>query len=290
MHLARGGNASELSSRPPCLEQALDEAWPEEMVRIREEVQTALRSEIEEAHCIIDKHDAQMATAKSDYTRLGKKYDEEVSYREHVKDKLVRADEKAIRLETKLFDFVNVTTRSSSSSTKRKVDSLPPPDRSTTRASVGGRVAGGPPPAKRAKDDDDPPPPMPADFDVDQWLSSPSEEGTPFTSCKGKGRARDSSPPNVDDASRSTAVPLPKRAVKPRPVALLPISVMGQLPQPLGKTAALSPYRPRAWYEDCLLDEPQFIELWEQANATPVAQCTVAHHVFHLLPSVIQMR
>ena len=109
-----------------------------------------------------------MATAKSDYTRLGEKYDEEVSYREHVEDKLIRADEKVVRLETKLFDFVNATTRSSSSSTKRKVDSLPPPDQSTTRASVGGRVAGGPPQAKWAKDDDDLPPPMPADFNVDQ--------------------------------------------------------------------------------------------------------------------------
>ena len=80
VHLARGGNASKLSSWPPCLEKALDEAWPEEMVQIREEARTALRSEIEEAHRIIDKHDTQMATAKSDYTRLGKKYDEEVSY------------------------------------------------------------------------------------------------------------------------------------------------------------------------------------------------------------------
>ena len=33
------------------------------------------------------------------------------------------------------------------------------------------------------------------------------------------------------------------------------------------------------WYGDCLLDEPQFIKLWEQANATPIAQCTVVHHV-----------
>ena len=79
-HLAHGGNAGELSSQPPCLEQALDEAWPEEMVRICEDAWTALRSEIEEAHCIINEHDAQMATAKSDYTQLGEKYDEEVSY------------------------------------------------------------------------------------------------------------------------------------------------------------------------------------------------------------------
>ena len=50
------------------------------MARIREDMQTALQSKIEEVHCIIDEHDAQMATAKSDYTRLGEKYDEEVSY------------------------------------------------------------------------------------------------------------------------------------------------------------------------------------------------------------------
>ena len=68
VHLAHGGNAGELSSRPPCLEQALNEAWPEEMVWIHEDMQTAFCSELEEVHCIINKHDAQMATAKSDYT------------------------------------------------------------------------------------------------------------------------------------------------------------------------------------------------------------------------------
>ena len=128
VHLAHGGNAGELSSRPPRLEQALDEAWPEEMARIREDARTALHSEIEEAHRIINEHNAQMAAAKSDYTQLGKKYDEEVSYREHVEDKLARVDDKIVRLETKLLDIVSVTTRSSSSSTKRKVDSPPPSD------------------------------------------------------------------------------------------------------------------------------------------------------------------
>ena len=279
VHLACGGNASELSSWPPRLEQALDEAWPEEMARIREDTRTALHSKIEEVHRIIDEHDAQMATAKLDYTQLGKKYDEEVSYREHIEDKLVHADDKIVHPEMKLLDIASAMTRSSSSSTKRKADSLPPSDRSTTRASVGGRTVGGPPPAKRAKDDNDPSPPMPTDYDVDQWLSSPSKEGPPLMSRKGKGKARNSSPPDVDDASRPTAVLLPKKVAKPQLVALLPISVTGQLPRPLGKTAALSPYRPRVWYEDCPLDEPQFIELWEQANLTPLAQRTVVHHI-----------
>ena len=68
VHLAHGGNAGELSSQLPRLEQALDKAWPEEMVRIHEDTWTALHSKIEEAHRIINEHDAQMSTAKSYYT------------------------------------------------------------------------------------------------------------------------------------------------------------------------------------------------------------------------------
>ena len=37
VHLAQGGNAGELSSQLPHLDQALDEAWPEEMAQIRED-------------------------------------------------------------------------------------------------------------------------------------------------------------------------------------------------------------------------------------------------------------
>ena len=223
VHLACGGNTGKLSSQPPHLEQALDEAWPEEMAQIREDVWTALHSEIEEAHCIIDEHDAQMATAKSDYTRLGEKYDEEVSYREHVEDKLILVDDKIVHLKTKLLNLTSVTTRSSLSSTKRKADSPPPSDQSTTRALVGGCTAGAPPPAKWAKDDNDPLLPMPPDYNIDQWLSSLSEEGPPLTSQKGKGKARNSSPPDVDDASCPTATLLPKKVAKPRLVASLQI-------------------------------------------------------------------
>ena len=185
------------------------------MARIHEDMWTVLHSEIEEAHHIIDEHDTQMAAAKLDYTQLGEKYDEDVSYQEHVKDKLAHVDDKIICLETKLLDITSMTMRSSSLSTKRKVDSPPPSDRSTTLASVSGHTAGGPPPAKRAKDDDDPSPPMPAEYDVDQWLSSPSDEGPSLTSQKGKGKARNSSPPNVDNASRPTTMLLPKKVAKP---------------------------------------------------------------------------
>ena len=103
-------------------------------------------------------------------------------------------------------------------------------------------MTGGPPPAKQAKDDNDPLPPMPSDYDVNQWASSSSEEGPPPASQKGKGKARNNPPPNLDNSSHSTATLLPKKVAKPRSVASLLISVMGQLPRPLGKMAALSPY------------------------------------------------
>ena len=69
------------------------------MAHIRKDTQAALRSEIEEAHGIIDQHDAQMAAAKSDYNRLGEKYNDEVLYWQHVEDKLACAEEKATRLQ-----------------------------------------------------------------------------------------------------------------------------------------------------------------------------------------------
>ena len=56
---------------------------------------------------------------------------------------------------------------------------------------------------------------MPTDYNIDQGLSSPSEEGLPLMSQKGKGKARNSSPPDVDDASRPTATLLPKKVAKP---------------------------------------------------------------------------
>ena len=96
--------------------------------------------------------------------------------------------------------------------------------------------------AKRVKDDDDPPPPFLDRYDADEWSSSSSEEG-PKAGWKGKGKVQASPPPDVDNSSRPTATIPAKKAAKPQPVASLLISVMGQLPQPLGKIAAVSPYK-----------------------------------------------
>ena len=41
----------------------------------------------------------------------------------------------------------------------------------------------------------------------------------------------------------------------------------------------LSLYRVRPWYEECLLNDPQFIKLWEQANIMPIAQHNTSHHI-----------
>jgi len=81
VHLARGGNAGELSSQPPGLGNALDEAWPEEMACIREAAREPLQAELSKAHQIIDRQHDDLAAAKSDYNRLGDKLDEEIAYR-----------------------------------------------------------------------------------------------------------------------------------------------------------------------------------------------------------------
>ena len=86
----------------------------------------AIHSEIEEAHGIIKRHDSQMTAAKSDYNQLGEKYDDEVSYQQHVKDKLTHAENEIACLKDRVHNLVSTVMRSSSSSTKRKVDSPHP--------------------------------------------------------------------------------------------------------------------------------------------------------------------
>ena len=98
VHLAQGGNAGELSSRLPNLEHSLNEAWLEQMAHIHEDARAALHSEIEEAHGIIDRHDAKMTAAKLDYNQLGEKHNDEVLYRQHIEDKLMCAEDKVTHL------------------------------------------------------------------------------------------------------------------------------------------------------------------------------------------------
>ena len=111
VHLTWGENAGELSSQLPNLEQWLNEAWPEEMACICEDVRAALHSEIEEAHSIIDRHDTQMTAAKLDCNQLGEKYDDEVLYQQHVEDKLAHAEDKVACLQGQVHDLASSTTR-----------------------------------------------------------------------------------------------------------------------------------------------------------------------------------
>jgi len=86
VHLVQGGNAGELSSWPPGLGKALDEAWPEEMACIHKDVWEPLRAELSEAHQIIDRQHNDLTEAKLDYNCLGDKLDEEVTYQQQIKD------------------------------------------------------------------------------------------------------------------------------------------------------------------------------------------------------------
>ena len=164
-----------------------------------------------------------------------------MSYWQHIEEKLTHAEDKVAHLQGHVHNLVSSMTRSSSLSTKRKADSPPPSNQSMIRPSTGECLVGDPPPAKRVKDNDDPLP-FPDRYDTNEWSLSLSEEGLKVER-KGKGKVRASPPPDVDDSSHPTATIPTKKAVKPRLVASQLISVMGQLPQPLGKAATVSPYQ-----------------------------------------------
>ena len=67
MHLVQVGNAGELSSWPPGLRNALNEAWLEEMACIRKAAWEPLQAELSEAHQIINRQHDDLAVAKFDY-------------------------------------------------------------------------------------------------------------------------------------------------------------------------------------------------------------------------------
>ena len=84
----------------------------------------------------------------------------------------------------------------------------------------------------------------------------------------------------------ATMCPAAKQGTKQRPVALLPMSITGQLPRPLGKVAAIHAIRPLQWYNECELTDPQFMEVAVIAYNTlavnhTAEQCRVYHHHHH---------
>ena len=170
--------------------------------------------------------------------------------------------------------------RSSSSATKRRADSPPPTEQLMARLSTEKRMAGEPPLAKQVKDDD-PLPPVCALYNIEQWLLAESMELPCLAKKDHKGKQRVDSglPPKTGDSSCPTTNLPTRKAAKPHPVALLPISVTGVLPRPLGKTAVLPAVCTRQWFDDCPLDDPRFIELAEQAPMVPFREHTLVHHV-----------
>ena len=80
----------------------------------------------------------------------------------------------------------------------------------------------------------------------------------------------------------ATMCPAAKQGTKQRPVALLPMSITGQLPHPLGKVAAIHAICPLQWYDKCKTTDPQFVEAAAIACNIPVVNRTPEQHrVFH---------
>ena len=68
--------------------------------------------------------------------------------------------------------------------------------------------------------------------------------------------------------------PATKQGMKQKLVALLPMSITGQLPRPLGKVAALHAIRPLQWYDECEVTDPRFMEVAAIAANTPAVSRT----------------
>jgi len=140
-------------------------------------------------------------------------------------------------------------------------------------------MAGEPLLAKWVKDDNSLPP-VCALYDIEQLSLAKSVE-LPW-------------PKRTTRASRGmTPVSLPKQATlvvllltfppwkvtKPCPVASLPTSITSVLPCPLGKMAVLPAVHTQQWFDDCLLDNPQFVELTKQAQTVLFKQHNLVHHI-----------
>ena len=93
----------------------------------------------------------------------------------------------------------------------------------------------------------------------------------------------------------TTTRPAVKQGAKQRPVALLPMSITGQLPHPLGKVAAIHSICPLQWYDECEITDPRFVEVATTTANTPVAnhtpeQCGVHRHYQRALRDVQPLR
>ena len=72
----------------------------------------------------------------------------------------------------------------------------------------------------------------------------------------------------------ATMCPAAKQGGKQRPVALLPMSITGQLSHPLGKVAAIHAIHPLQWYDECKTMDPRFVEVATIATNTPAVNRT----------------
>ena len=81
------------------------------------------------------------------------------------------------------------------------------------------------------------------------------------------------------EQGKDTTRPTTKQGMKPRPVASLPMSIMGRLPRPLGKTAAIHTIRPIQWYDECTTMDPWFVEAVSATLAIPAPDRTPEQRV-----------
>jgi hypothetical protein len=241
VHLDSAAKGGEVNLRHRHIVRALDKAWASSMEDVRKDA----REQVEQAY---DKLAGQL-------TELRRAHDHEREAHEALKEKCHAMEEKLALYEGK---------------GKQKATEIP----SSTTAAVT-RWPEPPPEDDPLVEDDlfndgsdsDDPSPNREVIDVDVSTST-----RPSTSSGPVRRGRRSA------ATRAAAAPYPSRTA--RPVASLPMAYTGVLPTPLGRTQAESTYsRPRAWFDTCDVELPEFQAALQQAHECHKDARTLIDHV-----------
>ena len=253
LHITRGANTGELGPRPEGLKHALKEAWPGAIGRICQDAS----QDLEKANQTIDRLEDELATMKRDGNSLFSRYEKECDHRRKVEDDVACYRARLCLREDSM--------RSSSLSTQPRAQSpLHPTPLMALSSTTPTTPTVGTPPCKKHTTDSGTIDPALDPYNPDNWEEGTYEEDwtrynppPPYP----VGPLPPAQPIQADELHLPEYVLLPKIA-KPWLQALLPASVTGVLPHPLGKAPAQPATCTHQWYDECDINDPHLEALY----------------------------